>query len=70
MIKVVEKAFDVEIQHPVKAPASLPGHAQGLMGRLARSVAIRVRVKHGLEHRFQSHGDHRLRNPIRHSWNS
>jgi hypothetical protein len=32
MIKVVKEAFDVEIQHPVKAPASLPGHAQGLMG--------------------------------------
>jgi len=70
MIQVVEKSFDVEIQDPVKAPASLPGHAQGLMGRLARSVAIRVRVKHGLKHGFQRHGDHRLRNPIRHGWNS
>ena len=70
MIKVVEKAFDVAIQPPVRAPASLPGHAQGLMRRLARSVALGVRVQHGLEHRFQSHGDPRLRHPIRHGWHA
>jgi hypothetical protein len=40
MSKVGEETFAVKIQPPVQAPASLPGHAQGLRGRLARSVAL------------------------------
>jgi hypothetical protein len=70
LIKVVKASFAVEIPHPGQAPASLPGHAQGLMGRLPRAVALRVRGKHGLKHRFPRPGDYRLRKTIRHGRHS
>jgi hypothetical protein len=47
----VKEPLDVQIQHPVVAPTPLPGDAEGLYCRLARSRALRVRVKMGLENR-------------------
>jgi hypothetical protein len=52
MIKVVKEPLDVQIQDPSIAPTPLPGDAQGLYSRLARSIAIRVRVKMGLKDRL------------------
>jgi hypothetical protein len=48
----IEAPLDVQIQHPGGAPTPLPGDAKGLYCRLARSIAIRVRVKMGLENRL------------------
>jgi len=49
MINVVKEPLDVQSQDPVIAPTPLPGDAKGLYCRLARSIAIRVRMKMGLE---------------------
>jgi len=52
MIHVVTEPLAVQIQDPVVAPTPLPGDAQGLYGRLARSIAVRVRVQMGLQDRL------------------
>ncbi|WP_445497993.1 hypothetical protein [Photorhabdus sp. SF281] len=31
MIDVIEEPLDVHVQHPVSAPASLPGYSQGIV---------------------------------------
>ncbi len=45
MIDRLEKALDVEVQHPIVAPASLPGHAKGVFRRFSWPVSVRVRME-------------------------
>lgn len=69
MIKVVKEPLAVQVQDPVRAPTPLPGDAQGLYCRLARSLALRVRVKMGLQDRLSCHGNPCLRTAIGHRRN-
>ena len=62
---LVEELLDVEIDHPVVLPAPLPTCRERLMGRLARPVAIGVRVEPMVRPFLQMHGHHRLRDPVR-----
>ena len=45
--------FDVDVEHPVVAPAALTGLAYGIDRRSAGPVAIRVGVEHRLQTRLQ-----------------
>src|SRR5260370_33252880 len=48
-----KKPLDVEIEHPVAAPAALASRAHGIDRRFAGSVAVGVGVKHRLHDRLQ-----------------
>src|SRR5215472_8169751 len=52
-IDTVEVAFDVDVEHPVVAPAALTSLAYGIDRRSAGPVAIRVGVEHRLQMRLQ-----------------
>jgi hypothetical protein len=52
-IDTVEVTFDVDVEHPVVAPAALTSLAYGLDRRSAGPVAIRVGVEHRLQIRLQ-----------------
>src|SRR5215467_8506418 len=52
-IDTVEVAFDVDVEHPVVAPAALTSLAYGIDRRSAGPVAIRVGVEHRLQIRLQ-----------------
>src|SRR5262245_54240904 len=60
MIQTVEKAFDVQINHPGRRPASLPRHPHRVECRLARSIAVGVRMEYGFHQRLQDHLRDRL----------
>ena len=64
MIGMIKEGFDVQIDHPVEAPASLPRHPHRIERRLAGSIAVGVRVEHGLHQRLQDHLHDRLRHAI------
>jgi len=66
----VEAPFDVQGEDPVRAPTPLPGSAQGLYGRLARSRALRVRGKRRLEPRLEGQGDDGLGKTSGHGWHA
>ena len=53
MIDVIEEAFDVQIQHPVTAPAALPCRADGLDRGLAGAIPIGILVENWLQEWFQ-----------------
>src|SRR5215211_2830136 len=61
---LIEELLDVEIDHPVVLPAPRPTRRDRVMGRLARPVAVGVRVKPVVRPRLQMHGHDRLRDPI------
>jgi len=61
---LVEELLDVEIDHPVVLPAPLPACRERLMGRLARPVAIGVRVEPVVRPFLHVHSHDRLRNPV------
>jgi len=52
-IDTVEVTFDVDVEHPVAAPAAPTRLAYGIDRRSARPVAIRVGVEHRLQIRLQ-----------------
>jgi hypothetical protein len=60
VIDRIEKTLDVEIHNPVILPAALAAALHGLVGRLARSVAIGVLIKDRLQLGLQHLLDHHL----------
>src|SRR5262245_17450010 len=52
-IDAIEEALDVEIEHPVIAPAALASLVHSLDRRFAGPVAIGVDVEHWLQDRLQ-----------------
>jgi len=52
-VNAVEEAFDIEIEHPVVAPATLTGCAHGIECRPAGPVTIGTGVEHRLQAWFQ-----------------
>ena len=64
VVEVVEEAADVQIDHPVVTPASLPGCRECVDRRLPRAIPIRIGVELRLHFRFQVHLDHRLGNSV------
>src|SRR5664280_950206 len=69
MFDVVEEPFDIQVNHPVKLPASLPRLPHCIQCRLPRPIAVRIRVEQRIYPRLQSRLHHHLCNPIRYSWN-
>src|SRR5271165_2891385 len=69
MIDVIEETFDIQVDHPVKLPASLPRLPHCIQCRLPRPVAVRIRMEQRVYLRFQSRLHHHLRDPIRYGWN-
>src|ERR1017187_6449099 len=69
MIDVVEESLDIQVDYPIKLPASLPRLPHCIQCRLPRPIAIRIRVEQRIYRRFQSRLHHHLRDPVRYSWN-
>jgi hypothetical protein len=69
VVEIVKKAFDVEIEHPVIAPASLARLTDCIEGRLPRSVPVRIGVKMLLHLRFEIPLHHHLGYPVCHRRN-
>ena len=65
MIDAVKEGPDVEIDHPVEFPASLPGAAKRIKCRTPRAISIGVGVKDRFHFRLQIDFHHRLSNPVR-----
>jgi hypothetical protein len=66
MIDVVEEALDVEVEYPIVTPALAACSAQGIVCRAPWPVAIRVRMEHRLQQRFEPALDNHLCNSVRH----
>ncbi len=66
----VEKGAHIEIDHPVVAPTALTSRAHGIDCRFARPVAVRIRMKHRLQDRFQKTTRDFLGNAIGNRWNA
>ena len=64
-INLIEEAPDVEVDHPVMPPASLPRHGQCIVCRSARAVSIGVGMEHRFQYRLQVPLDYRLDDAIR-----
>jgi hypothetical protein len=62
----VEERPDVDVDHPVAAPAPLPAHPDRVQRGPLRPIAVGVRMEHRFHGRFQIHPDDRLRDPIGH----
>src|SRR5215475_9978478 len=69
-INTVEVGLDVEIQHPVIAPAALTSRVHGIDRRLAGPVAIGVGVEHRLQDRLQVTSGDFLGDSVSDSWNT
>src|ERR1022692_2534564 len=69
MIDVVEETLDLQVDHPVKLPASLPRLPHCIQSRLPRPIAKGIRVEQRIYHRFRSRLHHHLRDPVRSSGN-
>ena len=69
-IDTVEVAPNVEIEHPVVAPAALTSRAHGIDGRFARPVAIGVDVEHRLHNGLQVAPGDFLGDAVGDSWNT
>src|SRR5215472_12428883 len=54
LIEVVKEAFDVQVQNPVIAPASLSRLAHGIQCRLPRTISEGICMKHPFQYRLQS----------------
>ena len=64
MVETVEECLYVKIEHPVIRLTSLACYAHSIDCRAARTVAIRVRVKHGFQTRLQVPPDNLLGNSV------
>src|SRR5271169_770077 len=68
-VDTVEKSLDVEIEHPVVAPAALASLVHGIDRRFAGPVAIRVNVEHWLQDRLQIASGNLLGDAVGDRWN-
>ncbi len=59
-IDIIEEGFDVQIEHPVVAPAAPPRHADCIERRFAGSISVGVVVKMWFHERLQGSFDHHL----------
>ncbi len=64
VVQIVKGSFDIKLDHPVVLPAPLPRHRDRSLGRLARTVAVRVGVKVRFQLRLQRHLRYCLCHPI------
>jgi hypothetical protein len=69
-VDAVEEPLDVEVKHPVVAPAALTSSAHGVDRRFAGPVAVGVGVEHRLQNGLQTPTGHLLGNAICDSWNT
>jgi len=70
VLKVVEEAFDVQVDHIVVFPASFPRPTNRVQRRLPWPVSIGVRVEVPLHFRFQIQFDDHLGDPVPHGGDS
>ena len=68
MIDRLEESLDVEIEHPVTSPASLPSDVQSFFRRFPWPISIGIRMKMRLQNRLQKARDYHLRDPICNRW--
>jgi hypothetical protein len=64
MVNRVKEGPDIQVQHPVKAPAILPRTCDSIFGASTRSITKRIRMEYLLEPRFQDHFDRHLSSPV------
>jgi hypothetical protein len=69
-VNAIEEALDVEIEHPVVAPAALAGFRHGTNRRFAGPVAKGVRMKYRLQDRLQISASDFLSNAVGDRWNA
>src|SRR6516164_6275741 len=60
----IKECFDVQVDHPVDAPAAFPRHCHRVKRRPLRSIAIGVRVETRLHCWLQHHLHDRLRHTV------
>jgi hypothetical protein len=65
VIDVVEKPFDVQIEHPVVPPATLPGLPDCVQGGLPGAIVIGIVVEFRFHYRLQVELRHHLGHAIR-----
>ena len=65
VIQTSKEILDIKIDDPIHCQASLPGFAHCVQCRLARTIAVGVRMEYGFHQRIQDHLGHHLRNAIR-----
>ena len=61
----IEELLDIQIDHPVELPAPLLAYPDRVMGRLARPIAIGVRMEPRFRPLPQIRGHDRLSDPVR-----
>jgi len=64
MVNVVEETLDVQVDDPVRFPASLPSLPHRFQCRLPRAIPIGIRMEERVHRRFQSRLHHHLGDPI------
>jgi len=69
-IDAVEETLDVEVEHPVVAPAALTSRAHGIDGRFAGPVAVGVGMEHRLQKGLQVTSGDLLSDAVRHRRNA
>ena len=69
-IDAVEEPLDVEVEHPVVAPAALTSSAHGVDRRFAGPVAVGVGMEHRLQDRLQVASGHLLGDAVRNRRNA
>jgi len=69
-VDFIKETSDVQIEHPVLTPASLPRHGQCILCRPTGAIPIRVHMKHRFQYGLQDSLHNRLGDAIRDRWNS
>jgi hypothetical protein len=64
-VNFIKEASDVQVQHPVVTPASLPRHSQCILCRSAGAIPIGVSMEHRFQYWLQVPLNHRLGDAIR-----
>jgi len=59
-VNLVEETLDVEVEHPIRSPAALPGFDESVVRGPPRPISIGIPVKHRFQDRFQVPFDHHL----------
>src|SRR5690606_36839944 len=70
VVEVVEEPPDIQVEHPLEAPAALPRPSHRLVRRASRAVAVRVLVEVRFNELLQVLLDDGLRDSVSHSRDS
>jgi hypothetical protein len=64
VIDAVEETLDVDVEHPVRAPAPLASCPDRVDRRSTGTITVGVGMEHGFQQRLQASSDHLLRDAV------